>query len=307
MNTKYCLLTNDVETTSIWFNSLRDEVGLKILKEAMPILLDIYSEHNIRSTFFFTAYIARLYPEIVKMVLKDGHEVASHGKSHLPENGFDVMPYEKQKEHLEYTKKLLEDISGQEVISFRAPALRVNSDTVRALIETRYKIDSSVASQRFDFFLSFGSFNKLGCLFSPRIPYNVDPTNIFKRGNSKLVEVPLTALVLPYVGTTMRLMPWFTDFQKRSIDIENKFSKKPVVFDIHPNEFIDESNEKRIINKRSRNPINYLLKDLLRSHLKTKNLGAKAIPLYKKEIIYFIKKNYQFATIKKYCEMNGLI
>ena len=53
-------------------------------------------------------------------------KLRSHGKSHLPENGFDVMPFEKQKRHLEYSKKLLEDISGHEVISFRAPALRLN-------------------------------------------------------------------------------------------------------------------------------------------------------------------------------------
>jgi peptidoglycan/xylan/chitin deacetylase (PgdA/CDA1 family) len=62
------------------------------------------------------------------------------------------MPLEKQIRHLEETKKLLEDISGLEVISFRAPALRVNDDTPKALISTGYKIDSSVASQRFDFF-----------------------------------------------------------------------------------------------------------------------------------------------------------
>jgi len=141
LNTKKALLTNDVETTSIWFNSLRDETGKKVLEEGMPILLDLYAKYNVRSTFFFTAYIAQLYPEIVRMIVKDGHEVASHGKSHEKENGFDVMPLSKQKEHLDYSKKLLEDISGQEVVTFRAPALRVNNDTVRALIGTGFKYD----------------------------------------------------------------------------------------------------------------------------------------------------------------------
>ena len=50
---KYCLLTNDVETTSIWFNTLRDETGLKVLKEGMPVLLDLYSKYDIKTTFFF--------------------------------------------------------------------------------------------------------------------------------------------------------------------------------------------------------------------------------------------------------------
>ena len=303
----FCLFSNDVETTSIWFNTLRDETGLKVLKEGMPILLDIYNEFNIKCTFFYTGHIAKLFPEIVRMIIKDGHEVASHGKSHLPENGFDVMSFEKQKRHLAYSKKLLEDISGQEVISFRAPALRTNKDTARALIETGYRIDSSVASQRFDFFLSFGSKNKFKWLAAPRLPYKVDPENIFKKGDSNLIEVPLTALFFPYVSTTMRIFPIITSLQRRIINLETKLNNKPVVFDIHPNEFIDESGEERAIEKRSNNLIKYILKDLLRSKLKIKNLGSKAIPIYKKEIEYYKNRGYKFFTIKDYCKLHNLI
>jgi hypothetical protein len=74
----------------------------------------------------------------------------------------------------------------------------VNQDTARALIETGHRIDSSVASQRFDFF-SFGGLNKLNWLTAPRRPYRVDADNIFKRGDSSLVEVPLSAYFAPYV------------------------------------------------------------------------------------------------------------
>ena len=304
---RHCLFTNDVETTSIWLNTLRDETGLKVLQEGMPILLNIYNEFNIKSTFYFTGYIAKLFPDVVKMIIKDGHEVGSHGKSHLPENGFDVMPFEKQKRHLEETKKLLEDISGQEVISFRAPSLRVNNETARALIETGHKIDSSVASQRFDFFLSFGGTNKLKWFTSPRLPYRVEENNIFKKGNSDLVEIPLSALFFPYVGTTMRVFPTLTSLQRRGIHFENSINNKPVVFDIHPNEFIDESDEIRKINKRTSNPVNYFLKDWLRSHLKIKNLGRAAIPLYKKEIQFYKERGYKFTTVRQYCEEHNFI
>jgi len=68
MQNKYCLLTNDVETTSIWHNSLLDKTGIKVYKEGMPILLDLYEKYNIKSTFFFTGYIAKLIPDIVKMI-----------------------------------------------------------------------------------------------------------------------------------------------------------------------------------------------------------------------------------------------
>ena len=270
-------------------------------------MLEIYNELNIKSTFYFTGYIVKLIPEIVKMVISLGHEIGSHGKSHLPSNGFDVMPFEKQKRHLDYTKKLLEDISGQEIISFRAPALRVNSYTARALIETGHRIDSSIASQRFDFFLSFGSVNKLKWLTSPRLPYKVDINNIFKKGHSDLVEIPLSALFLPYVGTTMRIIPFITSIQRRGIHLESSINKKPVVFDIHPNEFIDESSEVRVINKRTKNPVSYFFKDILRSQLKVKNLGKAAIPLYKKEIQFYKERGYVFTTVKQYCLDNGLL
>ena len=79
---KTCIFTNDVETTSILFNKLRDETGLKVLEEGMPLLLDLYSKYNIKTTFFFTGYIANKFPELVKMVVPYGHEVASHGYSH---------------------------------------------------------------------------------------------------------------------------------------------------------------------------------------------------------------------------------
>jgi peptidoglycan-N-acetylglucosamine deacetylase len=225
----------------------------------------------------------------------------------LPENGFDVMPFERQKRHLEETKKLLEDISGREVISFRSPALRVNPDTARALIETGHRIDSSVASQRFDFFLSFGSLNKLNWLTAPRRPYRVEEGNIFKRGDSRLVEVPLSAYFAPYVGTTMRILPAMTAAQRRMAHLEAALTGKPVVFDIHPNELIDESGEKRTIAKRSRNPVTYLLKDVIRSQLKIKNLGPRAIPLYRKEIAFYQSRGYHFPTMRAYCESLGLL
>lgn len=303
---KFCLLSNDVETTSIWFNSLRDETGKKVLEYGLPKLLEIYSQHNIKSTFFFTGYFARKFPEAVRMIIPYGHEVGSHGKSHLPENAFDIMPYERQKRHLIESKNLLEDISGEEVISFRAPALRVNRDTAIALLESGYKIDSSIASQRFDFFLSFGSLKKIKWLYSPRLPYKTSKKSLHKRGNGPIVEIPLSALLTPYVSTTMRIFPRLTSIQGKLLDLENKFNGKPIVFNIHPNELIDESSEKREIQRRASNFFNYLLKDYIRSKLKIKNLGDPCVELYS-ELINYYKQNYNMITLKEYCKRKGML
>lgn len=299
------MLTNDVETTSIWFNSLRDETGLKVLKEGMPVLLDLYEKYGIKTTFFFTGYIAKLYPKIVKMILPYGHEVGSHGLSHKKEDGFDILPLDKQIDHLKESKSILEQISGQEVISFRSPALRVNEHTGIALAEAGFKIDSSIASQRFDLFLSFGGLKKIKWLFAPRLTYRTNEKSLFKKGNSSIIEVPLSALGLPYVGTTMRIFPFITNIQKRILNFETKINKKPIVFDIHPNEFIDESDEKRMITRRSNNIVSYLLQDVIRSRLKVRNLGKNAIPLFENQITYFINKGYKFISIKDYVISQG--
>lgn len=294
------MLSNDVETTSIWFNDLRDATGAKVTRDGMPRLLDIYAKYNVRSTFFYTAYMAELYPEVVRMAVEAGHEVGSHGKSHTKENGFDIMPYEKQVRHLEYSKKLLEDIGGKEVISFRAPALRVSPNTAMALLETGFRIDSSIASQRFDFFLSFGSKQKLSFLNAPRLPYRVSKKSLFKKGQSELVELPLSATLIPFAGTTMRMMPGLTRLQQKVLHWETCITGKPVVFVIHPNEFIDESMEPRSIKRRSTNPVSYLLSDILRAKLKAKNLGDKALPIYENLIAFYAAQNYEFLTMGDY-------
>ncbi len=304
---KYCLLSNDVETTSIWHNSLRDETGYKVWKEGMPLLLDLYQKYNVKSTFFFTGYIAKLYPDIVKMVIPYGHEIGSHGLSHEKEDGFDVMPLGRQIEHLVESKKILEDISGHTVISFRAPALRVNNDTALALHEADYKIDSSVASQRFDMFMSFGGMKKLNWLTAPRLPYRASKASLFKKGNGHIIEVPLSATLIPYLSTTMRIFPHMTAAQRRLVALESKWTGKPVVFDTHPNEFIDESDEERTVNKRSDNVLASFLQDTLRSKLKTKNLGPVGLEVYEREIKYFEKKRFSFCTIQDYCKQKDLI
>ena len=300
MNNKYCLLTNDVETVSIYHNSLRDKTGLKVLKEGMPLLLDIYEKYNIKSTFFFTGYIAKLYPEIVKMIIPFGHEVASHGMSHEKKYGFDVMDLDSQISHLKESKKILEDLSGQEIISFRAPALRVSKNTTMALEEAEYKIDSSVASQRFDMFMSFGGMKKLNWLIAPRKPYRASKDNIFSKGKSSIIEVPLSASILPYLGTTLRIFPTVTSIQRSLLSFESRMTKKPIVFDIHPNELIDESNEPREFKRRSNNIFASFLQDTLRSKLKNKNLGMKCYDLYEKEIRYFKSLMFEFTTLNEY-------
>ena len=98
----------------------------------------------------------------------------------------------------------------------------------------------------------------------------------------------------------MRIMPSLTRLQQKMLHWETKLNGKPVVFVIHPNEFIDESMEPRTIKRRSANPINYILSDLLRAKLKVKNLGEKALPIYESLIAYYTAQNYEFLSMRDY-------
>jgi len=301
---RICLLTNDVETTSIVNGGLRDYTGELVLTQGMPRLLDLYAKYDIKSTFFFTGYIAKKFPEVVKLVIPFGHEVACHGLTHEHRYSFDCLNLDEQIRHLNEAKQILEDISGNEIVSFRAPALRVNENTVSALQLNGFKIDSSVAPQRLDIFLTLGSKNKLKWLFAPRSPYRTSLKDLTKKGNSEIIEVPVSSFGFPYIGTFMRVSPILTKLTRNFLFLETYKSNKPINFLIHPNEAIDEESLNLKTERRSSNYIGYLLSDLLRKKLKQKNLGYKSIDLYEKEILFWSKRGYTFMTIKNFIQNN---
>ncbi len=301
MKSKVCLFTNDVETTSIAHGRLSDAAGRLVATQGLPRLLDLYDEFDAKTTFFYTSDIVKSHPEVVKTAFASGHEIACHGLSHEAHLAFDVLPLEEQIRHLRTSKSILEDLTGEEVVTFRAPALRVNRNTARALAETGFHIDSSVASQRFDMFFSHGARQKFRWLCAPRGPYRTRPDNLLRKGEGPIVEVPVSAVIMPYISTTMRIFPLATKMLRRLLMWESKVHGRPINFLTHPNEVIDEpldANNK--VEKRSNNPITSLLADTLRTRMKLKNLGSPAIPLLRRELEFFQKKGGVFCTVKAY-------
>lgn len=294
-----CFLTNDVETTSIVNGGLRPETGLKVGKEGLPLLLDIYARHEIHTTFFVVGDFAREQPEIVRMIQAAGHEVGLHGLTHDHRRAFDSMSLEEQIHDLREGKKIVEDIGGEEILSFRSPALRVNEFTPRALVETGFRYDSSVAPQRLDMFMSLGSKKKLAWLRAPRVPYQVAENNLARRGNMPLWEVPVSSFGLPYIGTFMRIAPALNQLIRWCLYLETKNTDKVVNFLIHPNELITEEDLRLATERRASNYLSYLLSDVLRRKLKQKNLGLPAAALYEKEIRFWKERNYEFLKVKE--------
>src|SRR5262245_17255137 len=49
-----------------------------------PRVLDLLARHEARATFFTLAHKARRFPDLIRRMVAEGHEVAIHGELHLP-------------------------------------------------------------------------------------------------------------------------------------------------------------------------------------------------------------------------------
>ncbi len=72
-------------------------------------ILNILQEANVKATFYCTANYAQNKPDVIDVIIAQGHEVASHGYYHS-----DFKP-----EHLLQSKLKLEELTGRPVIGYR--------------------------------------------------------------------------------------------------------------------------------------------------------------------------------------------
>jgi peptidoglycan/xylan/chitin deacetylase (PgdA/CDA1 family) len=270
-------MTVDVECQSMASNLEDLETVRQIEGSALPNLLDMFGRYDVISTFYFTGKFAEASPDSLELVKEAGHEIGCHGYDHLPHRAFDLLSLVEQKEELVKAKTAIESVAGK-LSSFRAPALRINEFTVKALEDTGFSSDSSVASQRFDGPFTFGSKRKLKWLFAPRKPYYLSYDSPFKKGMSSVLEIPVSALGIPFIGTTLRINPTITrKIIGKLLFLESKITDRPVVFLFHPNECLKPVNV--TTTRRAKGTLEYLFADLLRQRMKLRNMGPVALKL----------------------------
>lgn len=290
--------TNDVEHTSV-NGATFERIADMVEQETLPRLLDLYNKYGVRSTFFVLGDLAQIRPNIVRMIAGRGQEVASHGFTHDYKRAFDVLPYEEQVRELRESKELLEQIAGQEVFSFRAPALRVNQDTPLALKEAGYRYDSSIAPQRMDAFMSLGGKNKQQWLGAPRAIYETDVHNLARVGRSGIIEVPVSSFGVPYIGTVMRISPHILNpLTRRLLYWETKGTAKPVNFLFHPSEAVQELECESAPRNRATSKIGHLFSDVFRAKLKLKHLDFSALELLETELAFWTEHQGNFKCVK---------
>lgn len=294
----YFIMTNDVELYSFALNKEDTSIADQIYKKGLPRLLNVLSKYDVQSTFYFTGTFAELSPESIELVKEHGHEIGCHGYDHSPHRAFDLLSFENQVVELEKAKSVIEPIASK-IVSFRAPALRINNDTVRALEEVGFATDSSIASQRFDGPLTFGYKNKIKWIHAPRQPYKMSYDSPIQQGNSSILEIPISAALIPFIGTTMRISPTIIRILQRYIFYESAKTGKPVVFLFHPNECLNIYGEVATA-KRASGIIEYIFADLIRHRLKLKNLGDASLKLLSEILGSAKAQGFEFISMKEY-------
>ncbi len=184
-------------------------------------VLDLFAARGARATFFVLGWIAERHPQLVRRIVAEGHELASHGYDHVRLHNFDRSQL---REDVIRTKGILEDIGGVPVRGYRAPSYSINARNLWALdvlAEAGHAYSSSIYPIRHDLY---------GMPDAPRFPFRVRPDAI--------LEIPVTTVQiagrnLPCGGGGyFRLLPYGV-FQWM-LERVNAVDGQPGLFYFHP-------------------------------------------------------------------------
>ncbi len=187
-------------------------------------ILDLFSSNNIRATFFILGWVAERYPELVRHIVDQEHEVACHGYSHQL-----IYKQDKKTFHNETqkAKDILEDIINVPVTGYRAASYSITRQSLWALdtlVELGFEYDSSIVPVHHDLY---------GIPELPRFPHQITAPS-----GPTLIEFPPTTLSLPKMnlpiagGGYFRLYPYW--FSKVALAWVNQHENMPFIFYLHP-------------------------------------------------------------------------
>ena len=210
------------------------------LERNVEATLSLLAEHGARATFFTLGWVAERYPELVRRIVEQGHELASHGYAH-------VRATEQSREafidDVTRAKKILEDVAGVAVHGYRAPSFSIGRENLWALQclrEAGYRYSSSVYPIRHDHY---------GMPDAPRFAF-------YPEGADGLLELPVTTVTLfrrnlpAGGGGYFRLMPY--PLSRWFLRRVNTVERRPCVFYFHPWEIDPEQPRQRGIGLKTR-------------------------------------------------------
>ena len=190
------------------------------LEYSMDKVMSLLDERGVSATFFILGWVAEKYPDLVKRIADQGHEIASHGYWHRRAT---TQTREVFAEDVSSARKLLQDISGTAVVGYRAPSFSFNRENewvYDVLAEVGHQYSSSVYPVVHDLY---------GVPDAPRFKYEAP---------SGILEIPLSTLKLKEKnlpisgGGYFRLYPYM--LTSWAIKQFHKADNQPYIFYMHP-------------------------------------------------------------------------
>jgi polysaccharide deacetylase family protein (PEP-CTERM system associated) len=184
-------------------------------------ILSLFSDVGITATFFTLGWVAQRHPDLVRRIVEQGHELASHGFAHIPVH--EQSPDEFRQD-VRNTKRLLEDVGGVPVKGYRAASFSIGAKTLWAfdvLASEGYEYSSSIYPIVHDLY---------GMPNAPRFAHRPEGRGI--------AEIPMTTLSLfgrnfPCSGGGyFRLLPY--PLSRWALRRVNARERQPCIFYFHP-------------------------------------------------------------------------
>jgi len=183
-------------------------------------LLELFEQKQAKCTFFTLGWVAERCPNLIKTIVDQGHELASHGFAHQRAT---IMTPEQFRNDVSKSKQVLEDVSGQAIIGYRAPSFSFNESNTwvyKMLVELGFEYSSSTYPIEHDLY---------GVPDWPRFKYE-RPEGI--------IEIPVPTVRKNGKNTGIggggyfRLYPYW--LSKKRIDSYLVTEKQPYSFYFHP-------------------------------------------------------------------------
>jgi len=183
-------------------------------------LLELFSQHQVKSTFFVLGWVAERCPTLIQKIVEQGHELASHGYDHQRATQMDEQSFYQD---VYKSKSILEDVSGVQVKGYRAPSFSINESNewvYQVLVELGFVYSSSTYPISHDLY---------GVPHWPRFKHQRD---------EGIVEIPVPTLRKQQQNTGIggggyfRLYPYW--FSKKRIDSFHQQEHQPYSFYFHP-------------------------------------------------------------------------
>ena len=185
-------------------------------------ILQLLADIDVRATFFVLGWVAERFPDLVREIAADGHELGCHSYWHRLIYRLDPAEF---REDTRRAKDIIEQLAGQAVTGYRAPTYSVihsSAWALEVLSELGFTYDSSIFPIHHD---------RYGMPDAPRSPFR------FQTPSGPMTEFPITTFRvaghnLPVGGGGyLRLLPeLYTRIGLKRAQTEGV----PIVIYIHP-------------------------------------------------------------------------